>query len=333
MIFSVEAQDNLHSARKVCLDEGNELVCVSIGVGSYIVGASLEFGSTQGHVLVGNYSSIGHRIRFIAGLNHNGSFISTYPFRDFFGDSAEGVINSYFETNHNQVIIGSDVWIGADVTLLGGVRIGNGAIIGAGAVIAKDVPPYAVVVGNPARVIKYRFSPEEISFLQRLRWWNWERERIISHWREFERPREFMQKYAGDVIESGQGKVADDGMIRSLKDLCQSGYKIWYMQPDLYSIEHVWEYALEKIQSRLVSGKNILILGIDASNISLSDEHALNQKLGCYQNDNILLVDKEYEDRVLSMADGLITTKENVNAYLIDMVDEKCRIMYAYDLQ
>ena len=55
------------------------------------------------------------------------------------------------------------VWIGADVTLLGGVRIGNGAIIGAGAVVAKDVPPYAVVVGNPARVIKYRFSPEEIS--------------------------------------------------------------------------------------------------------------------------------------------------------------------------
>ena len=76
-----------------------------------------------------------------------------------------------------------------------------------------------------------------------------------------------------------------------------------------------------------------MILGIDVSNIFLSDEHELNQKLGCYQNDNILLVDKGYEESILSMADGLITTKENVNAYLIDMVDEKCRIMYAYDLQ
>lgn len=333
MILHIICQDNLETVRYLYLDAEKQYVGATIGVGSYIVDASLEFGSLRGHVQVGNYSSIGHRVRFITGLNHNGNFISTYPFRVFCGEAIEGAVNTYFESNYNQIIIGNDVWIGADVTLLGGVRIGNGAIIGAGAVVAKDVPPYAVVVGNPARVIKYRFSPEEISFLQRLRWWNWERERIISHWHEFEHPREFLQKYADDVLESGQGKVADDGMIRSLKDLRQSGYKIWYMQPDLYSIEHVWEYALEKIQSRLVFGKNILILGIDVSNIFLSDEHELNQKLGCYQNDNILLVDKGYEESILSMADGLITTKENVNAYLIDMVDEKCRIIYAYDLQ
>lgn len=333
MILDVACQDNLNSARYVYLDDKKQYVGLAIGIGSYIVDATLEFGSLRGHVQVGNYSSIGHRVRFITGLNHNGNFISTYPFRVFCGEAIEGAVNTYFESNHNQIIIGSDVWIGADVTLLGGVRIGNGAIIGAGAVVAKDVPPYAVVVGNPARVIKYRFSPEAISFLQRLKWWNWERERIISHWHEFEQPQEFMQKYAGDVLQFGQGDLADDGMICSLKNLRQAGYKIWYMQPDLYSTEHVWEYAVEKMQSGLAPSKKILILGIGASNISLSDENGLNQKLGRYQNDNILVVDKGYEENILSMADGLLTTKENVNAYLIDMVDEKCHIMYAYDLQ
>ncbi len=67
--------------------------------------------------------------------------------------------------------IGNDVWIGANVLILDGVTIGNGAIIAAGAVVTKDVPPYAVVGGVPAKIIKYRFNKEEIDFLEQLKWW------------------------------------------------------------------------------------------------------------------------------------------------------------------
>jgi acetyltransferase-like isoleucine patch superfamily enzyme len=85
-------------------------------------------------------------------------------------------------TTRADIVIGNDVWVGRDATLLGGITIGDGAIIGAYAVVANDVPPYAVVVGNPARVIRYRFDPDTIARLLALRWWTWDdatlRERV-----------------------------------------------------------------------------------------------------------------------------------------------------------
>ena len=72
----------------------------------------------------------------------------------------------------NPVNIGHDVWVGSNSTVLGGVTIGNGAVVGAGAVVTKDVPPYAVVVGVPAKIIKYRFDDEKIASLEQMQWWN-----------------------------------------------------------------------------------------------------------------------------------------------------------------
>lgn len=77
-------------------------------------------------------------------------------------------------------VIGNDVWIGHGALILPGVTIGNGAIIGAGAVVARDVPDYAIVAGNPARVIRYRFDPEVIERLNRIAWWDWPVQRIAS---------------------------------------------------------------------------------------------------------------------------------------------------------
>lgn len=72
------------------------------------------------------------------------------------------------------------MWIGQDVLIKGGVTIGNGAVIGARSVVTKNVPPYAVVAGVPARVIKYRFEKEKIDYLQRLQWWDWDLQRIVK---------------------------------------------------------------------------------------------------------------------------------------------------------
>jgi serine acetyltransferase len=76
------------------------------------------------------------------------------------------------------IIIENDVWIGAKATIMSGVRIGNGAIVAAGSVVSKDVPPYAIVAGNPAKIVKYRFDEEQIKKLLSICWWDWDEQKI-----------------------------------------------------------------------------------------------------------------------------------------------------------
>ena len=88
--------------------------------------------------------------------------------------------DTFATVSKGDVIIGNDVWIGADAVILSGVKIGDGAVIGNSAVITKDVPPYHIVVGNPARIVRARFSEEEIKMLQELKWWNWADDKLDS---------------------------------------------------------------------------------------------------------------------------------------------------------
>jgi acetyltransferase-like isoleucine patch superfamily enzyme len=94
-----------------------------------------------------------------------------------------------------KIVIGNDVFIGANVTVLDGVTIGDGAIIGAGAVVSKDIPPYAIAVGCPINVIKYRFSPVHIDRLLRIRWWEFSNEKLQDVEKYFFDVESFIQKY------------------------------------------------------------------------------------------------------------------------------------------
>jgi serine acetyltransferase len=76
------------------------------------------------------------------------------------------------------IIVGNDVWIGAKSTIMSGVNIGNGAVIGSNSTITKDVPPYAIVVGNPGKIVKYRFTEKQIESLLKISWWDWTEDRI-----------------------------------------------------------------------------------------------------------------------------------------------------------
>ena len=119
-------------------------------------------------VRIGSFCSIGPEVLFVS-AEHRMDTASTYPFR-----IANGKLGQGAETlGKGPITVGHDVWVGARCIVLSGVTIGNGAVIGAGSIVTRDIPPYAVAAGNPARVIRYRFTPDVIERLQSLTWWDW----------------------------------------------------------------------------------------------------------------------------------------------------------------
>lgn len=125
---------------------------------------------------VGKFCSIAEEVKIFLGGNHRSDWVTTFPFSALWPSATH--ITGHPATR-GDVVIGHDVWIGYGATILSGVTIGNGAVIGAFSVVAKDVPPYSVVVGNPAKVVKKRFTEDKIEILQELRWWDWDNEKLI----------------------------------------------------------------------------------------------------------------------------------------------------------
>ncbi len=131
-------------------------------------------------LIIGKFCSIACGAKFIfTSANHTLSSLSTYTFPLFFEEwnlEKKDITDSW--DNKGDIVIGNDVWIGFEAVIMPGVKIGDGAIIGTRAVVTKDVPPYTVVGGVPAKPIKRRFPDEVISSLLEIKWWDWEKERI-----------------------------------------------------------------------------------------------------------------------------------------------------------
>lgn len=134
----------------------------------------------HGDLYIGKFVSIAYGVEFIMGAaNHSMKSFSTYPFSLISPNWASRIGMGKEDMPHKgDTIIGNDVWIGREAKIMPGVQIGDGAIIGSYSVVAKDVPPYAIVVGNPAKIIKIRFDEKLIHFLERLEWWNFNPEMI-----------------------------------------------------------------------------------------------------------------------------------------------------------
>lgn len=133
-------------------------------------------------LIIGKFCSIACGAKFLFNsANHTQRSLSTYIFPVLFeewGLDVERIPEAW--DNKGDIIVGNDVWIGYESVILAGVTIGDGAIIAARAVVTKDVPPYAIVGGVPARLIRKRFSDPEITRLQALRWWDWPAEKIAA---------------------------------------------------------------------------------------------------------------------------------------------------------
>jgi len=137
---------------------------VTMGPGSYAGGGfELLNENDGGNVSIGRFTSIGNWVKVFCGGYHRVDWVTTSP------------IHETRQTTYSkgETFIGSDCWIGTGAVLMSGVKVNDGAVVAAYSVVTKDVPHYAIVGGNPAKLIRYRFTEEQISALRRISWWDW----------------------------------------------------------------------------------------------------------------------------------------------------------------
>lgn len=140
-----------------------------------------HFDFTGDKLIIGKFTMIASGVKFIMnGANHLTSGLSTYPF-SIFGNGWENAMENKTFPNKGDLIVGNDVWIGHNATLMAGITVGDGSIIATNSTVVKDVPPYAIVGGNPAKVIRHRFSDETISKLLEIKWWDWDIRKITEN--------------------------------------------------------------------------------------------------------------------------------------------------------
>ena len=132
-------------------------------------------------LIIGKFCQIASGVTFIMnGANHLQNSVSTFPFA-IFGEDWKDAMEGKSYPSKGDTEIGNDVWIGFDATIMPGVKIGDGTIIGSKSVVTKDVKPYSIVGGNPAKLIRQRFSEERITELQEMKWWDWPVDKITAN--------------------------------------------------------------------------------------------------------------------------------------------------------
>jgi acetyltransferase-like isoleucine patch superfamily enzyme len=168
-------QTRLHLARLIARRPGQ------IAVGAYTYGRpKVRFPESGVRLRIGRYGSIADGVEIMLGGNHRLDWATTYPFPALprLWPEAAGIGGS--DTSRGDVIIGHDVWLGSQCMVMSGVTIGHGAVVAARAVVTRDVPAYAIVAGNPARVIRMRFEDAQITALLATRWWELARDEVAG---------------------------------------------------------------------------------------------------------------------------------------------------------
>ena len=290
----------------------------TIGRNSYINNMNIQVnaGNENINIHIGNYCSIAYNVMLLVDRNHDYKSVSTSPLLEI-----KRKLNS-----KGEIIIGHDVWIGNNVTILSGIRIGNGAVIGAGTVVTKDVPPYAIVVGNPMKIIKYRFDETQIKKLQSIKWWNWTTDKINLNKQCFGADVEdFTNEFYNDIEED----------IPELK--IKKKAKAILFIPDFDEKYSIWNKVIKEYINRFSSKDDItLILRIEQNN-KFNVNISKIEKIILKNNDlpDILVVNETItnEKSLFKNADYFITTRNSKTMEYMNYADElNIKILHGVDV-
>ena len=287
---------------------------LSIDRGSYInealIEANIDWKEDDIYNLsVGKYSSIARDITFLINRNHD------------YNSVFQGVIPEYRESapclskiiKKGEIVIGNDCWIGREATIMSGVIIGNGAVVAAGSVVTKDVPPYAIVGGNPARIIKYRFDESVIRALLKIQWWNWTSDMLVERKELMQGTAQAFVRAYEDESERRIGEMLKKSPVEKVE-----GRVSFVVYADLDNSAPAFYRILRQFLEMFIDREVELIIYTrgkswnEVISKAICDEVMRYNDMGCF----ITLLDVIDSDEALLLgADYYITSrvKENVN--------------------
>ena len=295
---------------------------LTIGKDSYIVKAIVETGlnldtelsenSGCYNLQIGKYSSLAEDILFMIDINHDYMSVCQGCASEFKDNPIPKKIK-----RKGQIIIENDVWVGHGATIMNGVTIHNGAVVAANSVVTKDVPPYAIVGGNPAKVIKYRFPRETIEKLLKISWWNWSSDKMTARRDDFLSGAErFAEKYYPEAEE----------LFREIKDT-PSPIEMKNGENYLFAVDAEDEFPLYKkiigeFCTKFDNTENQLILMIDPQHADLMFER-ISKVLEIYREKNVYIyIYNGSAESIMPSIDTYISSRIKSNIHLTELAEK-----------
>ena len=269
-------------------------------------------------VQIGRHSSIAHDVTFIVDMNHDYKRVCQGRINGVKYRRPEQV------KRKGQIVIMNDCWIGEKATIMSGVTIGNGAVVAAEAVVSRDVPAYAVVAGNPARIIGYRFDEKQRESLNLIRWWNWDKEKVVRHANElFGDIDIFIEKHINSATKELTEIVGAD--ITPIEKQFTGEEKIYLYIPDFEQDYPTYPKVIDAFAKSFSNTNTELLLYIREDELLEDKLAVLDDIFSCYEDVNCyinLYVGNLADERSLfGQVDAYITNRSIDNVIHMDMAD------------